>query len=208
MAPLLVLFVTAFVDMIGLTMIVPILPYYAKSFGASASVIGLLIASFSLAQLIVAPVWGRFSDRYGRRPAILAGLLITVAAYLIFAFSGSVFMLLISRIIQGMGGGTIGVVQAYVADASPPEKRTKSLGWLSAVTSLGAVAGPAFGSLMISAGGQRAPGIGAAALALLVAIFAWRYLRRVTRTPEVRQSPDAGDHDGARRHPPSPSSVG
>lgn len=188
MAPLLVLFVTAFVDMIGLTMIVPILPYYAKSFGASASVIGLLIASFSLAQLIVAPVWGRFSDRYGRRPAILAGLLITVAAYLIFAFSGSVFMLLISRIIQGMGGGTIGVVQAYVADASPPEKRTKSLGWLSAVTSLGAVAGPAFGSLMISAGGQRAPGIGAAALALLVAIFAWRYLR------ESRELRKSGSH--------------
>ncbi|MEO8200511.1 MAG: MFS transporter [Gemmatimonadota bacterium] len=188
MAPLLILFVTAFVDMIGLTMIVPILPYYARTFGASASVIGLLIASFSLAQLVVAPAWGRFSDRYGRRPAILAGLLITAGAYLVFAFSGSVIMLLLSRIIQGLGGGTIGVVQAYVADASPPEKRTKSLGWLSAVTSLGAVAGPAFGSLMHRIGGTRAPGIGAALLALLVAVFAWRYLR------ESRELRKSGSH--------------
>ncbi|MEO8295986.1 MAG: MFS transporter [Gemmatimonadota bacterium] len=192
MAPLLVLFVTAFVDMIGLTMIVPILPYYAKNFGASASVIGLLISAFSLAQLMVAPVWGRFSDRYGRRPAILAGLLITAVAYLIFAFSGSVWLLLLSRIIQGLGGGTIGVVQAYVADASLPEQRTKSLGWLSAVTSLGAVAGPAFGSAMIRVGGQSAPGIGAAILALLVGIFAWRYLRE---SHEIRKS-------GAHAAPP------
>jgi MFS family permease len=121
-------------------------------------------------------VWGRFSDRYGRRPAILAGLLLTGGAYVIFAFAGSVLVLLLSRLVQGLGGGTIGVVQAYVADASPPEERTKSLGWLSAVTSLGAVAGPAFGSVMISIGGRAAPGLGAAALSLLVAGFAWRFL--------------------------------
>ncbi|MEP7324511.1 MAG: MFS transporter [Gemmatimonadota bacterium] len=185
MAPLLVLFVTAFVDMIGLTMIVPILPYYATNFGASASTVGLLISAFSLAQLVVAPVWGRFSDRYGRRPAILAGLLITAVAYVVFGLAGSVVVLLLSRIVQGLGGGTIGVVQAYVADASAPEQRTKSLGWLSAVTSLGAVAGPAFGSVMIDLGGQRAPGFAAAGLSLLVAMFAWRYLRE---SKELRMS--------------------
>src|SRR6185436_8910048 len=120
--------------------------------------------------------WGNFSDRYGRRPAILAGLLLSACAYVIFGFAGSVLVLLLSRLVQGLGGGTIGVVQAYVADASPPEERTKSLGWLSAVTSLGAVAGPAFGSVMISLGGRAAPGIGAAVLALLVAGFAARFL--------------------------------
>ncbi len=177
MARLLVLFVTAFVDMVGLAMIVPLLPYYATEFGANATMVGLLISAFSLAQLAVAPVWGRFSDRYGRRPAILAGLLITGAAYAIFAFAGSVTVLLLSRVVQGLGGGTIGVVQAYVADASAPAERTKSLGWLSAVTSLGAVAGPAFGSVMVSLGGRTAPGLGAAALSVLVAAFAWRYLR-------------------------------
>ena len=176
MARLLVLFVTAFVDMVGLTMIVPLLPFYATELGASATVVGLLVSAFSVAQLAVAPLWGNFSDRYGRRPAILAGLLLTSCAYVIFGFAGSVPVLLLSRLVQGLGGGTIGVVQAYVADASPPEERTKSLGWLSAVTSLGAVAGPAFGSVMISLGGRAAPGIGAAVLALLVAGFAARFL--------------------------------
>jgi MFS family permease len=176
MARLLVLFVTAFVDMVGLTMIIPLLPFYATQLGASATWVGLLVSAFSVAQLAVAPGWGRFSDRYGRRPAILAGLLLTACAYVIFSFAGSVLVLLISRLVQGLGGGTIGVVQAYVADASPPEQRTKSLGWLSAVTSLGAVAGPAFGSVMIKIGGKGAPGLAAAALALLVAGFAARYL--------------------------------
>jgi multidrug resistance protein len=176
MTRLLVLFVTAFVDMVGLTMVIPLLPFYATDLGASATVVGLLVSAFSVAQLAVAPVWGRFSDRYGRRPAILAGLLLTACAYVIFAFAGSVAVLLLSRLVQGLGGGTIGVVQAYVADASPPEQRTKSLGWLSAVTSLGAVAGPAFGSVMISMGGRAAPGLAAAVLALLVAGFAARFL--------------------------------
>jgi MFS family permease len=176
MARLLVLFVTAFVDMVGLTMIIPLLPFYATDLGASATVVGLLVSAFSVAQLAVAPLWGSFSDRYGRRPAILGGLLITGCAYVIFAFAGSVLVLLLSRLVQGLGGGTIGVVQAYVADASTPEERTKSLGWLSAVTSLGAVAGPAFGSAMISVGGRAAPGLAAAALALLVAGFAARFL--------------------------------
>lgn len=183
---LVVLFVTAFVDMVGLTMIVPLLPFYATEFGASATAVGILVSAFSLSQLVVAPVWGGFSDRYGRRPAILAGLLVSAFAYGIFAVAASVPVLLLSRLVQGAGGGTIGVVQAYVADASTPERRTRSLGWLSAVTSLGAVAGPAFGSAMISIGGPSAPGIGAAALSLLVAGFAWRYLG------ETREATPAG----------------
>ena len=189
MSPLLVLFFVAFIDMIGLTMIVPILPFFARDAGASATTVGLLISAFSLAQLAAAPVWGRLSDRYGRRPAILAGLVITALAYLIFAYARSVELLLLSRIIQGLGGGTIGVVQAYVADASPPEQRTKSLGWLSAVTSLGAVAGPAFGSLLAGVGGQQAPGLGAAALSLMVSIFALRYLKE---SHELRRSGSHG----------------
>src|ERR1044072_9807750 len=158
MARLLVLFVTAFVDMVGLAMIVPLLPFYATDLGANATVVGVLISAFSVAQLAVAPLWGRFSDRYGRRPAILAGLLVSAAAYVLFAFAGSVPLLFPSRIVQGLGGGTIGVVQAYVADASPPAERVKSLGWLSAVTSFGAVGGPAVGSALVAFGGRRAAG--------------------------------------------------
>lgn len=191
MARLLVLFVTAFIDMVGLVMIVPLLPFYATAFGANALLVGFLISAFSLAQLVVAPLWGRFSDRYGRRPAILAGLAVTAVAYVIFAFAGSVAVLFVSRLVQGVGGGTIGVVQAYVADVSAPEQRTKSLGWLSAVTSLGAVVGPAFGSALVGLGGQRAPGLAAAALSALVALFAWRFLResRALRTSGSHGAP-------------------
>jgi MFS family permease len=185
MTGLLVLFVTAFVDMVGLTMIVPLLPYYATDFGASAGVVGLLVSAFSIAQLLAAPAWGRFSDRNGRRPAILTGLLITAGAYVLFGAAGSVPALFLARIIQGVGGGTIGVVQAYVADVAEPAQRTKSLGWLSAITSLGAVAGPAMGSLMVALGGQRMVGYGAALLAVLVALFAWVYLRESRRLPTV-----------------------
>jgi MFS family permease len=184
---LLVLFVTAFVDMVGLTMILPLLPFYARELGASATLVGLLIAAFSLAQLVMAPVWGRFSDHYGRRPAILAGLLLTAGAYVLFAFAGTLTILLLSRLLQGAGGGTIGVIQAYVADTTSADRRTRSLGWLSAVTSLGAVAGPAFGSLLIGLGGRSAPGLAAAALAALVAGFAWRFLR------ESRLASSTGD---------------
>ena len=188
MPRLLVLFVTAFVDMVGLTMIIPLLPFYATRTGCQRHRVGLLVSAFSVAQLAVAPLWGRFSDRYGRRPAILAGLLLTACAYVIFAFAGSLSVLLLSRLVQGLGGGTIGVVQAYVADASPPEQRTKSLGWLSAVTSLGAVAGPAFGSVMISIGGRARRGSPRRRWRSLVAGFAARFL------VESRQLGPSGSH--------------
>jgi len=152
------------------------LPYYATDLGVGAVMVGVLISAFSLAQLVCAPAWGRFSDKFGRRPAILIGLVITALAYGMFAMADSIWLLLAARIVQGLGGGTIGVVQAYVADVSSDEDRTKSLGWLSAVSSMGAVVGPALGSVAISMAGRQAPGFAVAAIALLVALFAWRYL--------------------------------
>ncbi|MGZ3333341.1 MAG: MFS transporter [Gemmatimonadaceae bacterium] len=183
-----VLMITAFVDMLGLAMVIPLLPFYATKLGASATIVGVLIAAFSIAQLASAPLWGRFSDRYGRRPALLAGLLVSAVAYVIFAYASTLWLLLISRIVQGLGGGTIGVVQAYVADASDPKDRAKSLGWLSAATSLGAVVGPAIGSALIH-WGRHAPGIASAIFCVLVSVFAWSYLR------ESRQEMTAtGEH--------------
>ncbi len=172
-----VLMITAFVDMLGLVMVLPLLPFYATKLGGSATIVGGLIAAFSLAQLVSAPLWGSFSDRYGRRPALLSGLILSAVAYVIFAYAGTIWMLLFSRLVQGAGGGTIGVVQAYVADVSDPKDRAKSLGWLSAVTSLGAVIGPAIGSALVQLWGRHAPGIAAAAFSLLVTLFAWEFLR-------------------------------
>jgi multidrug resistance protein len=177
MGKLIVLMVTALVDMIGVVMIVPLLPFYAERFGASGMQIGLLIGSFSVAQLVSAPLWGRLSDRRGRRPTLLCGLFISAAAYAVFAFSTTYWLLFLSRVVQGFGGGTVGVVQAYVTDIAKPEDRAKHLGWLSAATSAGAVVGPGAGSVLAHAWGRSAPGLAAAALALVNMAFAWRYLR-------------------------------
>jgi multidrug resistance protein len=178
-----VLMITAFVDMLGLVMVLPLLPFYATKLGGSAAMVGGLIAAFSLAQLASAPFWGSFSDRYGRRPALLSGLILSAIAYVIFAFAGTLWLLLLSRIVQGFGGGTIGVVQAYVTDVSDPKERAKSLGWLSAVTSLGAVIGPAIGSALVQLWGRHAPGLAAAAFSLLVSLFAWEFLRESKQAP-------------------------
>src|SRR4249919_2225395 len=137
MGKLVVLMITAFIDMVGTLMIIPLLPFYAKEFGANGLVVGLLVSSFTIAQLISAPMWGRFSDRYGRRPALMVGLGASAIAYVIFAYSGSLWLLFLSRLVQGSGGGTVSVIQAYVADALKPEERAKGLGWLSAATNAG-----------------------------------------------------------------------
>jgi multidrug resistance protein len=190
-----VLMITAFVDMLGLAMVIPLLPFYATKLGASATIVGILIAAFSVAQLASAPLWGKFSDHYGRRPALLAGLLVSAVAYIIFAYASTLWLLLLSRIVQGLGGGTIGVVQAYVADASDPNDRAKSLGWLSAATSFGAVVGPAIGSVLIH-WGRHAPGIASAIFCVLVSVFAGVYLREsrdaVTTTEHEILPPTGG----------------
>jgi multidrug resistance protein len=142
----------------------------------------VIFASFFLAQLLSAPLWGRISDRYGRRPALLIGLSALGIGYLIFALANSVWMLLLARIIQGAGGGTTGVTQAYVADSVRPEDRARSLGWLSAGTNVGTMVGPAIGSFMVHKG-QGAPAITAAILCALNLVFAWLWLPE-SRKPE------------------------
>jgi multidrug resistance protein len=194
MGRLVVLMVTAFVDMVGLLMVLPLLPFYTLELGGGGLTVGLLVSSFSLAQLASAPVWGKFSDKYGRRPALLIGLGAAAMGYIVFAFANSIWLLFASRIIQGLGGGTVGVIQAYVADATKPENRARSLGWLSAATNLGVTIGPALGSLSLALG-RPAPGLMAACLCAVNMTFAWRYLR------ESRDPADAAA-DGTRATTP------
>ena len=127
-----VLMAVCFVDMMGLMLVAPLMPFYALDLKAPEWLVGPLIASFAVAQLVSSPIWGKFSDRYGRRPAMLIGLGASAFAYVIFGFATSLWMLFASRIVQGLGGGTTGVAQAYVADTMQPKERAKALGWLSA----------------------------------------------------------------------------
>ncbi|MCH7777294.1 MAG: MFS transporter [Gemmatimonadetes bacterium] len=178
-----VLMATAFVDMIGFAILFPLLPYYALRFNAEPWEIGWLIAAFSIVQLVVAPMWGRFSDRYGRRPAILLGLCTSAVAFVIFGFANSLALLLVTRLVQGIGGGTTGVLQAYVADAFAPGDRSKAFGWLSAATAAGVMIGPVIGSLSFGLGPEY-PGLIAAGLCLLNIVFAWRWLPESPRHEE------------------------
>src|SRR3989475_5309264 len=207
-AKLFTLMATAFVDMLGLLMILPLLPFYVKTLGGSGvdvlgihfgigMIIGFIVAAFTVAQLLSAPMWGRFSDRVGRRPTLLIALGASAIAYLIFGFAHSLLVLLLSRLVQGAGGGTVGVIQAYVADSTDPKDRARALGWLSATTNLGVALGPVLGSFAIALGrrdlmpgpgtlmlGRAAPGIMAAGLCLLNIIFAARYLTESRETSD------------------------
>src|SRR5687768_647893 len=204
-AKLMVLMAAAFLDMVGLLIVIPLLPFYARRLGGDGfdlgplhlgigTVVALLVSTFTVAQLLSAPVWGRFSDRFGRRPALLVALGASAIAYVIFGFASSLTLLFISRIVQGAGGGTVGVIQAYVADSVEPDQRARGLGWLSAATNLGVALGPVLGAFAITLGikvcnlgggdsaglhavGHAMPGLVAAVLCLVNMAFAWRYLR-------------------------------
>ena len=179
--------ITAFIDMVGTLMILPLMPFYAESFGASGLMVGLLVSSFSIAQLLSAPMWGRFSDRYGRRPALIVGMTASAIAYIVFAYANSLWLLFLSRLIQGSGGGTVSVIQAYVADAVQPDQRAKGLGWLSAATNAGVALGPVIGSKMLHFG-PHGPGLCAAMLCFLNIGFAFKYLVESRDMVEAKSS--------------------
>jgi multidrug resistance protein len=192
MKRLAVLMAVCFVDMLGLMLVAPLMPFYATRMHAAEWMVGPLISSFAVAQLISSPIWGKFSDRYGRRPAMVIGLSASAIAYAIFGYASSLWMLFASRLVQGLGGGTTGVAQAYVADTMAPAERAKALGWISAATSAGVMIGPVIGSVARSFG-TEVPGLVAAALMLISVGFAWKWLpeSRVahTHTPSGQQLP-------------------
>ncbi len=187
-----VLMATVFVDMVGFLIVHPLLPFYAESLGATATMIGLLVAIFAAAQLLSSPIWGRLSDRYGRRPMLIAGLLISAVSFGLFGYATSIWMLFVFRFVQGVGGGTVGVVQAYVSDAVPPDDRAKALGWITAATSAGVMIGPLIGSYATRLGASG-PGFVAAALCVVNAISAYLWLpeprrRSVSKDAAPRRS--------------------
>jgi multidrug resistance protein len=148
---------------VGFGIVLPLLPFYADRFGATGTQVGLLITVYSIAQFFLAPVWGRLSDRVGRRPILILGLMGSAASYVVFGYAGSLTVLFLSRILAGIGGATVPVAQAYIADITPPEKRAGNLGLIGAAFGLGFIFGPALGGILAPIS-PEAPGLAAAAL--------------------------------------------
>jgi DHA1 family tetracycline resistance protein-like MFS transporter len=165
--PLIVIFLTVFVNLVGFGIIIPLLPFYAQTFGASPLVIGLLFASFSLSQLIATPALGVLSDRWGRRPVLIFSLLGTVVSFVLLAVAHSLFVLFAARIIDGLSGGNITTARAYIADVTEPHERAKAFGMLGAAFGLGFIVGPGLAGVLAHIS-YTAP-IWAAALVTLIA---------------------------------------
>jgi len=177
-ASLLALFLTVFIDLIGFGMVIPFLSFYAREYGASGIAVGAVVGIYSIMQFFFAPVWGRLSDRVGRRPILLLSLAASFTGYLLFAFSQSLGMLLVSRVIAGMGGANIGTAQAYIADTTTPEERAKGMGLIGAAFGMGFILGPPLSGFLSAYGthhhhpGNLLPGLAAAALSLTAFVIA------------------------------------
>jgi DHA1 family tetracycline resistance protein-like MFS transporter len=169
-SPLLVVFLTVFIDLLGFGIVIPLLPVYSKMYGATEQELGLLFAAFSGMQLLFAPMWGRVSDRIGRRPVLLGGLLGTAGAYVLFAHAPSLSWLMVSRLLAGFFGANISTAQAYIADVTTPENRAKGMGMLGAAFGLGFTFGPPLGGELTRVS-PLMPGYVAAGLSLAAAAF-------------------------------------
>src|SRR4051812_1334451 len=173
--PLLIIFLTIFVNLVGFGIIIPLLPFYAESFGASPLVIGLLFAVFSACQLIAAPALGDLSDRYGRRPVLVFSLAGTVVSFVMLALAHSITMLFVARIVDGLSGGNISTARAYVADVTEPKDRARAYGLIGAAFGLGFIMGPALSGVLAKIS-YTAPIWAAAAITLVATIMAWAWL--------------------------------
>src|SRR5690242_16408702 len=185
---MLVVFLTVFIDLIGFGIVVPLVPMYSRHYGASGWMIGVIIASFSAMQFIFSPIWGRLSDRHGRRPILLMSTAGAAVSYALFAISSGITnpmsaagMLLISRVFAGICGGNITVAQAYIADVTPPEQRSKKMGLIGMAFGLGFIFGPALGGFSLKQFGNTGPGWVACSLCAANFLLAFFIL------PESRQ---------------------
>jgi len=182
-----VIFVTVLIDLIGFGIVLPILPYYAKTFGAGGLGLGALFGVYSLMQFFGTSVLGKLSDRVGRRPVLLTTMLINALGYLLFAYAGTYPVLFLARMVSGFAGGNISAAQAYMADISPAAERSRAMSIIGAAFGIGFVVGPAIGGI---AGSHVLAGLIAAGLS--VANFASAYLLLAESLREEHRSTRAG----------------
>jgi len=174
LSPINVIMLTVLIDMTGFGMIIPLIPFYAQRFASGASGIGIILASFSIMQLIFSPILGKLSDKRGRKPILLFSILTSIGSFLLFTYAYSFLILLLSRIIAGLA--TEGAVaQAYVADITTKEERSTGIGKVGAAIGVGFILGPVIGGLL-SPYGIRAPGAAALLLSIINFIFVLIFL--------------------------------
>jgi multidrug resistance protein len=203
-SPLAVIFITVFIDLVGFGIVLPLLPYYAETYGASSLAIGFLSTSYSLMQFIFTPLWGRLSDRFGRRPLILLSLAGSCTGFLIFGLARSLVFLFVGRMVAGIAGAIIPTTNAYIADITTPENRAKGMGLVGAAFGLGFILGPAIGGLLAPYGYDK-PALLASAIAGLNLLFAYFRLPE-SATEEIRRKASKRRFDlrtlfEALRHP-------
>ena len=182
--PLFVLFLTILVNLIGFGIIIPLLPFYATTYGASPFMVGLLFASFSAAQLIASPLLGAWSDRWGRRPVLIVSLIGTAVSFVMLAMAQSLVMLFAARIVDGLSGGNITTARAYIADVTTQENRARAYGFLGAAFGLGFIIGPALGGAF-SHISYTAPIWVAAGVTLVATALAWFWLPETLHRAEA-----------------------
>ena len=187
LSPLGIVFTTVVIDLVGFGIVLPILPLWAETFGASPVQIGLITASYAVMQLLFAPVWGRLSDRYGRRPIILVSLAGSALSALLIGVAGTLLVVFLARLLQGIAGASYAAAQAYVADVTTEKERARGMGMIGAAFGLGFVLGPAFGAIF-SAVDARLPFFVAAGLAAANWLIAYRRLPESLR-PGVAAAP-------------------
>ncbi len=191
-----IVFLIVFIDLVGFGIVIPFLPLYAEDFGPSPLVFGLLMASYSAMQFLAAPILGRLSDRYGRRPILLISLAGSVVGYLLFAFAGSLIVLFASRIIDGISGGNISTAQAVIADITENKDRARGMGMIGAAFGLGFICGPAMAALLVGIA-MWLPGVAAAVTSATALILV------LLKLPETNVSRSAE----GRPHPLSPRNL-
>lgn len=191
-------FVIVLIDLLGMTIIIPLMPFYAASFGANAFVIGALGATYPIMQFIGAPVLGRLSDRYGRRPILIISQIGTLIGFILLGFSNSLVLIFISRIIDGISGANIATAQAVITDNTTEKNRTQGLGLIGAAFGLGFIIGPviAFASLAASGNNYRVPAFVAAAFSFISILLTYFWLEE--SHPEEKRSTGSDDESGFR----------
>jgi len=182
----LIIFIIVFVDLLGFGVMIPMLPFFARSFGASAFEVGLLMFVYSFMQIFAAPLWGQLSDRIGRRPVLLITILGQALAFLWAGMSMSFMSLLLSRMAAGLFAGNISTASAYMADITPPQDRAKGMGLIGAAFGLGFIFGPAVGGVLIPYG-VHWPSIVAAAICILNFVLAFSILKEPPIEPHLRE---------------------